>query len=127
MKKYIITFIVCLLTTLAAKAQNSIDNLVERYSSSGGSSFTTAVTRNPQTQKVVKVVKTLETDNGEGNTFYRALKREARTGNWTDKVANNEHTTLLVVEKPQQTRIYMLKRNNANYGQVKVTIIIQPK
>ena len=112
MKKYIITFIVCLLTTLAAKAQNSIDNLVERYSSSGGSSFTTAVKRNPQTQKVVKVVKTLETDNGEGNTFYRAY---------------NEHTTLLVVEKPQQTRIYMLKRNNANYGQVKVTIIIQPK
>ena len=41
MKKYIITFIVCLLTTLAVKAQNSIDNLVERYSSSGGSSFTT--------------------------------------------------------------------------------------
>lgn len=79
MKKYIITFIVCLLSTLAAKAQNSIDNLVERYSSSGGSSFTTAVKRNPQTQKVVKVVKTLETDNGEGNTFYRAFKREART------------------------------------------------
>lgn len=127
MKKYIITFIVCLLTTLSTKAQNSIDNLVERYSSSGGSSFTTAVKRNPQTQKVVKVVKTLETDNGEGNTFYRAFKREARTGSWTDKVANNEHTTLLVVEKPQQIRIYMLKRNNANYGQVKVTIIIQPK
>ena len=82
MKKYIITFIVCLLTTLSAKAQNSIDNLVERYSSSGGSSFTTAVKRNPQTQKVVKVVKTLETDNGEGNTFYRAFKRETGPTRW---------------------------------------------
>ncbi|GAB6976698.1 DUF5024 domain-containing protein [Prevotella falsenii] len=127
MKKYIITLIVCLLATLAAQAQNSIDNLVERYSSMGGSSFTTAVKRNPQTQKVVKVVKTLEMDSSEGGTFYRVFKRESHTGSWTEKVANNEHTTLLVVEKPQQARIYMLKRNSNSYGKVKVTIIIQPK
>lgn len=127
MKKYIITLVVCLLATLAAQAQNSIDNLVERYSSFGGSSFTTAVKRNPQTQKVVKVVKTFEMDNSETSTFYRAFKRESHTGSWTDKVANNERTTLLVVEKPRQARIYMLQCSSNGYGKLKVTIIIQPK
>lgn len=128
MKKYIITLAICLLAILPIKAQNSIDNLVERYSSTGGSSFTTAVKRNPRTRKVEKVVKTLEVEYGQGNTFYRAFKQEAHTESWTDKASNNEFTTLLVVNKPQQVRIYMLKRYNRNYdGKAKVTIIVQQK
>ena len=48
-KKYLLVVLMAL-SCLMASAQNSIDRMVEQYSTLGGSSFVTAVKRNPKTQ-----------------------------------------------------------------------------
>ncbi|MGG6544207.1 UNVERIFIED_CONTAM: DUF5024 domain-containing protein [Prevotella sp. 15_C9] len=128
MRRYVIFIIVCLLTTVGAQAQNSIDKLVEKYSITGGSVFITVVKRNPRTRKVEKVVKTLEVEYGHGAQFYRAFKAESATGTWSEMLKDNMRTTLLVIDKSDQVRIYMLKKKEKKYpDKSKVTIIIQTK
>ena len=53
-KKYLLVVLMAL-SCLMASAQNSIDRMVEQYSTLGGSSFVTAVKRNPKTHKVYEV------------------------------------------------------------------------
>ena len=55
----------CILLYLAgmafpAMAQNSIDRMVKQHSTTGKSTFTSAVERDPATRKVVKVVNILK-------------------------------------------------------------------
>ncbi len=45
---------------LPAMAQNSIDRMVKQHSTTGKSTFTSAVERDPATRKVVKVVNILK-------------------------------------------------------------------
>ena len=52
-----------LFTSLGLFAQNAIDKAVDEYSSIGNSKFTSAVERDPQTRKVLKVVKVLQPTN----------------------------------------------------------------
>ena len=58
--KQLFIWIWLLLLSATVQAQNSIDELVENFSTVGSSSYTSAIERDPQTHQVMKVVKTLE-------------------------------------------------------------------
>lgn len=121
-------WLLCFLCFVGAKAQNSIDRMVTKFSTNNLTTFTTAVKRNPKTKKVEKVVKTLEMQNGLGGDFYEAFRREKKTGSWTDKATYGSRVITLVCEDSRQLRIYMLKGINANFSHyAKVTVIVQPK
>lgn len=126
-----------LLTSLitAAVAQNSIDGLIDNYSSVGMSKFTSAVERDPRTHKVLKVVKVLQLEQIGIKDFIKAFKGEAKTGDFSEKYDDDGCTLMLTTQNAKQNRIYMLRcsepyipgRRNTNYGYAKITLIIKYK
>ncbi len=121
----LLTMFVC----LVAGAQNSIDRMVERYSTVGGSSFVTAVKRNPKTRKVEKVVKRLTASGWQNRKFIDTFKEEARHQKDVVTSTADGYTTMIVtVEGAKQNRIYTLRYRNEGYsGDVTVTIIVNMK
>lgn len=128
-------FIFAFLAALAASAfaQNSIDGLVENYSSVGQSKFTSAVERDPKTRKIQKVVKVLELYNADISRFAAAFKREAATGDFTERRTDGGLTFVLTVRGKGQNRVYMMKctgpyaygRKATRYSFTKVTVIVK--
>lgn len=125
---------VLLLTTFAAAtAQNSIDNLVDKYSTTGSSKFTSAVERNPKTRAVVKVVKVLEISGWlDIRPFINAFKNEARTGDFTERHDDDDLVMMLTTKSDSRNRIYMLKAQGGytgskgrRYEYTKITIIVK--
>ena len=118
-----------LLASLMATAQNSIDRMVEHFSTVGGSSFTTAVKRNPKTRKVEKVVKRLTTTGAQGHQFVSTFKEEAaRQRNVVTTMADGYTTMIVGGEGDKQNRVYTLRyKGNGYSGEVTVTIIINMK
>lgn len=128
-------FIFAFLSALAAStfAQNSIDRLVENYSSVGQSKFTSAVERDPKTRKIQRVVKVLELTNADINRFAAAFKREAATGDFTERRTDGGLTLVLTVRGKGQNCVYMMKctspysyeRNSTRYAFAKITVIVK--
>ena len=97
MKKLMYTLLFMTGFSLAGQAQNSIDRLVEKHSTTGESVFTSAIEREPASQKVIKVVKTLKSNNMNADPFIEAFER-----------------------------IYMLKYDPKSKIGIEVTIIVKP-
>ena len=79
----------CLLCFSAwLRAQNSIDEVVDNFSTVGSSTYTSAIERDPQTHKVVRVVKTLETRGQVVSDLIRAFQKERETGTFSREEEN---------------------------------------
>ena len=113
-----------ILSLTQVQAQNSIDKMVENFSTAGSSSFTSVVERDPATRKVNKVVKVLTVEGYQSKKFHTAFMKEKDTGTFTQQRQAGSETLMLTCDKPQQVRIYMLRRNNS-IG--KITIIVKRK
>lgn len=118
----------CLLCFSAwLRAQNSIDEVVDNFSTVGSSTYTSAIERDPQTHKVVRVVKTLETRGQVVSDLIRAFQKERETGTFSRKEENEEVTMILATENEGGNRVYMLQYSGKGYHRGKATIIIKPK
>ena len=118
----------CLLCFSAwLRAQNSIDEVVDNFSTVGSSTYTSAIERDPQTRKVVRVVKTLETRWQVVSDLIRAFQKERETGTFSRKEENEEVTMILATENEGGNRVYMLQYSGKGYHRGKATIIIKPK
>ena len=118
----------CLLCFSAwLRAQNSIDEVVDNFSTVGSSTYTSAIERDPQTRKVVRVVKTLETRGQVVSDLIRAFQKGRETGTFSRKEENEEVTMILATENEGGNRVYMLQYSGRGYHRGKATIIIKPK
>lgn len=134
-RRIIITLTLLMGLVAAAVAQNSIDRMIENYSSVGMSKFTSAVERDPATRKVKKVVKVLHLHNNDVSPFVKAFRRESKTGDFSEKYDNEGCTLMLTTQGAGQNRIYMMLctrpynpgRRDTGYGYAKVTLIINYK
>ena len=122
---YIALCLLCFTTVLCA--QNSIDEVVDNFSTVGSSTYTSAIERDPQTRQVVKVVKTLETRGKVVNDLIDAFNKERETGSFSRKEENDEVTMILATENKGGNRVYMLQYRDRGYSWGKTTIIIRPK
>lgn len=121
--------LIMLITTLSISAQNAIDKAVDEYSSIGKSTFTSAVERDPQTRKVLKVVKVLQPTDITINKLRKAFLNEQENGQFSIMSNEQEETMTLTVENPKENRVYMMQYTNrgASFANGKVTIIIRYK
>lgn len=122
---YIALGLLCFTTVLYA--QNSIDEVVDNFSTVGSSTYTSAIERDPQTRQVVKVVKTLETRGKVVNDLINAFNKERETGSFSRKEEDDEVTMILATENKGGNRVYMLQYRDRGYSWGKTTIIIRPK
>lgn len=81
MKKLLLTLLFMTGFSLAGQAQNSIDRLVEKHSTTGESVFASAIEREPASQKVIKVVKMLKSKHMNASPFIAAFENESRHAN----------------------------------------------
>lgn len=110
---------------LPACAQNGIDRMVEKFSTVGGSKFTTVVQRDPKTRKVEKVVKRLTVSGVSSRGFIDTFEEEARRCQNTTTHKEGGYTTTTVVTKDaKSSRIYTMKRSNDQYFPTVTTTII---
>lgn len=121
--------LIMLITTLSISAQNAIDKAVDEYSSIGKSTFTSAVERDPNTRKVLKVVKVLQPTDITINRLRRAFLEEQKNGQFSLVTNEEEETMTLTVENEKENRVYMMQytRRGASFTNGKVTIIIRYK
>lgn len=127
--KRLATIIFGLLVAIAIHGQNSIDRMVDNLSTTGGSTFTSAVERNPKTRKVERVVRRLNVEGPQAARFFDAFKRELQgKSNVTNRRSDDELTIIFTEESAKANRIYMLKSNApvAKTDAV-VTIIVRMK
>ena len=108
-------------------AQNTIDRLVDQYSAVGNSKYTSVVQRNPETGKVIRVVKTLYLPHQSVAKFKNAFQNEANTGDNYTETNGNTVTSTLIVNKQQNTRVYTLRynKNREPNTRAQTTIIIK--
>ena len=127
--KILICTLALLIAPLALFAQNTIDKAVDEYSSIGKSTFTSAVERDPQTRKVLKVVKVLQPTDITINKLRKAFLNEQENGQFSIMSNEQEETMTLTVENPKENRVYMMQYTNrgASFTNGKVTIIIRYK
>ena len=128
-RKTLFCTLIMLITTLSISAQNAIDKAVDEYSSIGKSTFTSAVERDPQTRKVLKVVKVLQPTDITINKLRKAFLNEQENGQFSIMSNEQEETMTLTVENPKENRVYMMQYTNrgASFANGKVTIIIRYK
>ena len=127
--KMLICTLALLFTSLGLSAQNAIDKAVDEYSSVGNSKFTSAVERDPQTRKVLKVVKVLQPTNITINKLRRAFLEEQKNGQFSLVTNEEEETMTLTIEDSKENRVYMMQyiHRGASFTNGKVTIIIKYK
>ena len=127
--KILICTLALLIAPLALFAQNTIDKAVEEYSSIGKSTFTSAVERDPNTRKVLKVVKVLQPTDITINKLRKAFLNEQENGQFSIMSNEQEETMTLTVENAKENRVYMMQYTNrgASFANGKVTIIIRYK
>ena len=132
-RRLLIIFALLAAMVASAFGQNSIDRLVENHSSVGQSKFTSAVERDPKTRKIQRVVKVLELNDADISRFTAAFKREAATGDFTERRTDGGLTLVLTVRGKGQNRVYMMKcdgpyaynRNTTRYSFTKITVIVK--
>ncbi len=120
----IILLMLLLTGVMSGNAQNSIDRMVDNYSTTGSSNFTSVVERDPNSRQVKKVVKVLTLPGYQTKQFHDAFLKERNTGTFAQQQQGREQILTLTCEKPAQTRLYMLRRSVTNG---KVTIIVKMK
>lgn len=123
-RKYLMLVLLFTLSIFNGHAQNSIDKMVENYSTVGSSSFTSVVERDPDTREVKKVVKVLTVPSHQTKKFHDVFIKEKDTGSFSQQLSGGVQTLTLTCEQERQTRLYMF-RKNSNNG--KVTIIVKMK
>lgn len=126
MKKLLFTLLFMTGFSLAGQAQNSIDRLVEKHSTTGESVFTSAIEREPASQKVIKVVKTLKSNNMNADPFIEAFEKEAQHTIFKLTHSKDKTTLVLTTESKDNVRIYMLKYDPKSKIGIEVTIIVKP-
>ena len=114
---------------LFAAAQNSIDQMVDEFSTLGGAKFTSVVQRNPKTRAIEKVVKKLELGSVNSKKFINAFKNEAKRNKTTTTTrSDGEVTTIITTSNQKTNRIYMIKYDEEEYyPDVSITIIVKVK
>lgn len=120
-------FLLCLLLTLFAhglSAQNSIDALVERYYSTDGSTFTSAVERDPATRRVIKMVKVLKVGTTKAQEFKRAFTQEARKTSSSTTQDGERYTIALTVAGADRRTVYLLQ-TRVRPAPAQITIVTQ--
>lgn len=114
-----------------AMAQNKIDDLVDHYSTSTSSKYTSAVERNPQTREVIKVVKVLEMNYCDINPFVYAFKKDTSSGELSESRSGNDLVLTRTMQGKKQNRIYMLKADGYYKNRIRphciITVIIKYK
>lgn len=124
--KRCITIIFALILALSLWGQNSIDRMVEDFSTSGSSSFTSVVQRNPKTRAVERVVKRLETDrHSNAEEIISTFKQEIKKHSYTTEKKGGVVSIVFFVEGAKDKRLYMLRYDdNRSPHWAEVTIII---
>lgn len=122
--RQIVMFLLAVLFSLHAGAQNAVDRMVEEFSSVGQARFTSAIERNPQTREVVKVVKTLRLESPGDRKLRNGFLQEAKNHDSNTTVANGRNTVIFSEGTHKSARVYMLKYND-DYAEV--TIIVNFK
>ncbi|NPD92011.1 DUF5024 domain-containing protein [Xylanibacter muris] len=105
--RIVIILVLTFCCVLHTYGQNKLDEMVEQYSITGPSTFTSAVERDPKTRKVIKVVKKLSISDRDIPKFRNAFKT-VTTGNLTETVSEDKTVMLLTEENKRNNRIYML-------------------
>lgn len=126
MKKLLLTLLFMTGFSFAGQTQNSIDRLVEKHSTTGESVFTSAIEREPASQKVIKVVKTLKSNNMNADPFIEAFEKEAQHAIFKLTHSKDKTTLVLTTESKDNVRIYMLKYDPKSKIGIEVTIIVKP-
>lgn len=127
MKRYFVIFSM-LIFVIAAKAQNEIDRMVNKFNVAGDCTFTSAVERDPSTRKIKKTVKVFEAENSLTADFVAAFRRLSDTGSFKERHEDGVQTMILTVSEKTNNRIYMLRApENKAPGKIKVTIIVKIK
>lgn len=136
MKQRILLFMTLLAMVVStARAQSKIDDLVDHFSTSTTSKYTSAVERNPKTREVVKVVKILEMNYCDATPFVNAFKKDTSNGELSETRSGNDLVMTRTMQGKKQNRIYMLKADGYynKYGLTKtrshctITVIIKYK
>lgn len=123
-----ITLFAMLSLPLALRAQNKIDDMVQRYSTVGSATFTTVVQRNPSTRAVEKVVKKLSVNGTTSKKLIDGFNAEASQHSVTRKQEGGYTTVVFAVPSAKSNRVYMIKYQNRTYVPfVEVTIIVNMK
>ena len=131
MKKLLFTLLFMTGFSLAGQSQNSIDRLVEKHSTTGESVFTSAIEREPASQKVIKVVKMFDdmkkhVRDMNASPFIAAFENESRHANSKLTHSKDKTTLVLTTESKDNVRIYMLKYDPKSKIGIEVTIIVKP-
>lgn len=134
-RRFVFILVMTVCTALCAYAQNSIDGMMESFSSAGQCKFTSAVERDPATRKVKKVVKVLELTDTGISRFVDAFRNQADADDFTEQHDNTGCKMMFTTQSERQSRIYMLRctnpytpgSRNTYYGYAKVTLIIKYK
>lgn len=132
-RKTIITVLMLFAAMVNATAQNSIDEMMDNYSSCGNSKYTSAVERDASTHQILKVVKVLELTYSGIDKFIAAFRRESKEGNFTEKQDAKTLTLMITVKSERHNRIYMMQctgaytpgKRNTKYQKAKITVIIR--
>ena len=112
---------------MTLQAQNSIDKLIDHFSTVGNAVFRSAVERNPRTGKVIKVVKTIKAEGKTAGAIRSAFAEEAKKSNSNTSIKDGMKTIILTTRQSGRRSIYMLKEpiKNDIYPEIKATIIIR--
>lgn len=122
--RQIVMFLLAVLFSLHAGAQNAVDRMVENFSTIGEARFTSAIERNPQTREVVKVVKTLRMESPSDRKLRDGFLQEAKNHDSNTTVANGRNTVIFSEGTHKSAHVYMLKYDD-DYAEV--TIIVNFK
>ncbi|MBP3537019.1 MAG: DUF5024 domain-containing protein [Muribaculaceae bacterium] len=128
MKRLILSLCMLVAVAVTSAAQNSIDRLVENFSSVGNSTFTSAVERDSKTHRIKKVVKKLTLEGKPSRELRKAFEDEAHTGAFTERNDNGETVLMLTTQDEKTNRVYMLCISDEKfYPKTETTIIIKVK
>ena len=123
-RNYIILLVLLLMSTLSARAQNSIDRLMDNFSTVGNAKYSSVVQRNPNTRAVVRTIRTLTLHGQSIKPIKKAFEDEADTGDTYTTVNDGQTTMVLIVQKNRKQYMYTLKyRSNMALSGGKVSII----
>ena len=124
MKRFILLMCMMVAMMATATAQNKIDRLVEQYSATGRSSFTSAVERDSETGNVRKVVKRLRLRGEIYKQFLNVFEEESSKGKFSSKRENGETTMILTTSDSKANSVYMLRiTGDLPYPESEITIV----
>ena len=109
-KRFFIILCLSICYGVFAWSQNSIDKLVEDFSTLGSAKMTSVVDRDPKTNRVLKVVKELELPGIQVRKFQNAFEKESQKGVSSIQQDGEQSTITITQKSPSQIRIYMLRK-----------------